>query len=70
MPDSMWRVTFLPGRGGERGGGGGGGCILSYLPEYIHTYTLFRHGKNISYRIKILKIKLKGLNRPFRYSGD
>ena len=27
--------------------------ILFAQCPYIHTYTLFRHGKNISYKIKI-----------------
>ena len=46
-------------RGGhflEGGGGGretGGGHNHRDINTYIHTYTLFRHGKNISYKIKI-----------------
>ena len=45
-------------------GGGGGGEVQLRAAEaltssvYIHTYTLFGHGKNTSYRIKILKVKL------------
>ena len=36
---------------------------------YIHTYTLFRHGKNISYKIKF-KIKLIYMLAVWEYEED
>ena len=36
----------------------------------LNTYTLFRHGKNISYKIKILKIKLILMFAVWEYEED
>ena len=44
--------------------------IHTYIHTYIRTYTLFRHGKNISYRIKILKIKLIYMFAVWEYEEE
>ena len=38
----------------QGGGGGGGGGSRRTSDAYIHTYTLFKHGKNISYKLRMI----------------
>ena len=40
------------------------------MHTYIHTYTLFRHGKNISYNRTIKKLKLIYMIAVWEYEGD